>query len=266
MKALRWLGLLLGIGLFLWVLRTSDLSAVWGQLRILQWRFGLVLLFYIVIFGLDTLGWQFVLRRSSKGPIRWDRLFRARLAGEAVNYVTPTAWIGGEPVKAALLSRRYGVPMADGMASVVLAKTTFTFSMLLFVLVGLAVALATQQVPSALMKWVWLVLPLLSGLISLFLLVQFLKPFQRGSSMIGRVMPAWFEKLGSKVREWDRAVVSLYRSSPGSVFWSLGFHFLGWIAGVVEVYLILSLLKISVSWATAFRSRRCGCCCEAGPF
>ena len=252
MKVLRWLGLFLGIGLFLWVLRVSDLAAVWGQIRVLQWRFGLVLLFYIVIFGLDTLGWQFVLRQHSDSPIRWDRLFRARLAGEAVNYVTPTAWVGGEPVKAALLSRRYGVPISDGMASVVLAKTTFTFSMLLFILVGLAVALATHQVPPALMRWVWFVLPSLSGLLGLFLLVQFLKPFQRVSSMIGRVLPGWFGRLGSKVQEWDGAIVSFYRRSPASVFWSLSFNFLGWMAGVAEVYLILSLLKIPVSWTTAF--------------
>jgi uncharacterized protein (TIRG00374 family) len=179
-------------------------------------------------------------------------LFRARLAGEAVNYVTPTASIGGEPVKAWILSRRHGVPMQEGMASVVIAKTTFTFSMLLFVAIGLAVALATQPSSSKLMAWVWVVLPGLSGLAVLFVLVQFLQPFRRFVQAISRWMPERLRRAAERVHEWDREIVSFYRQAPGSVLWSLGFHFLGWLAGAVEVYLILHFLNLPVSWATAF--------------
>jgi glycosyltransferase 2 family protein len=50
----------------------------------------------------------------------------------------------------------------------------------------------------------------------------------------------------------DHAIVSFYRDSPRSVFYSLGFHFLGWVAGVVEVFLILHFLKIPVSLSTAW--------------
>ena len=142
-KHLRWLGFVAGLALLAWVLRSSDLPAVWHHLVNLRWRFLVVLLFYIVIFGLDTLGWRSALNPAGQAKVRWDRMFRARLAGEALNYVTPTAWIGGEPVKAYLLSRRYGVPLPDGMASVVIAKTTFTLSMLVFVVAGLILAMAT---------------------------------------------------------------------------------------------------------------------------
>lgn len=235
-RFLRWAGLAVGIGLFAWVLSSSDLKAVGAMLRQVHWRFLLVLAFYGVIFGLDTLGWRFALRPSAKIRVPLDRLFRTRLAGEAVNYVTPAVSIGGEPVKALLLFRRFGIPMAEGMASVVVAKTTFAFSMLLFAGVGLAVAAATHPLPAPLVKWVGSVLGGLLLLLALFVGAQFLQPFRR-----------FFKRRG-----WDREIRSLYLQSPRSVFWSFGFHFLGWLAGALEVYLILHFLKIPVSFSTAF--------------
>ena len=248
----RWVGLGVGLGLFGWVLAASDLKGVWALLTDFRWRFGMVFLFYVVIFGLDTLGWKFALQPRVQSRIPWNRLFRIRLAGEAVNYVTPAASIGGEPVKAWILSRRYGVPMQEGVASVIVAKTTFTLSMLLFVTLGLVVALATQPSSSRLLAWVWVVLPSLSLLLALFVLVQFLQPFRRLERAVSRWLPESLRKTAEKVHEWDREIISLYRKSPGSVLCSLGFHFLGWLAGAVEVYLILHFLHLPVSWATAF--------------
>ncbi|MBI3333370.1 MAG: flippase-like domain-containing protein [Candidatus Omnitrophica bacterium] len=247
-RLLKRIGFFLGLGLFLWVLRTADLSAVWQQIRHLQWRFGVVLLFYVVIFGLDTFGWRFALSPLAQAKVRWDRLFRARLAGEALNYVTPSAWIGGEPVKAYLLSKRYGVPLSEGMASVVIAKTTFSISMFFFVMTGIGITLATRPLDPSLLRWVWITLIGLGGLLALFLLVQFLRPFEKGSSLFG-----WMRSsIGPKVREWDEALVRFYRESQRELFLSLGFHFLGWVAGVFEVFLILRFLGIPVTLATAW--------------
>ena len=266
MKRFRWLGLLVGILLLFWILRTSDLQQVWQKVTDLRWRFLFVFLFYILIFGLDTLGWKFTFHPKMRARLRWDRLFRVRLAGEAVNYVTPTAWIGGEPVKAVLLSKRYGIPMADGMASVVIAKTTFSVSMFLFIITGIIVTLATQPLDPSVFRWVWILLPVLGVLLGLFFLVQFLKPFQRGASVVGRFMPDWVRTLGSKVQGWDQAIAGFYRESPRAVFLSLGFHFLGWMAGVVEVYLILHFLQVPVTWATAWSLEALWILLKAGAF
>ncbi len=252
MKRFRWVGFFAGLVLFLWVLKTQDLSAVWHQVRGLQWRFVWVVLFYPVIFGLDTLGWRYTFNRQIQAKVRWDRLFRARLAGEAINYVTPTAWVGGEPVKAYLLSKRYGIPMADGMASVVIAKTTFSISMFFFIVTGIIATLVTHRVNPATFRWVWILLPALGISLGAFFLVQFLRPFQQGVSMLTRIVPGWLRSLGSKVLEWDETLVRFYRQSPKTVLLSLGFHLLGWAAGVLEGFLILRLLGIPVSRTTAW--------------
>lgn len=252
MSRLKWVGGLIGVGFFLWILRHADLPIVWSHVRGLQWRFGLVLLWYAVIFGLDTLGWRAALSPASQRRVRWNELFRTRLAGEALNYVTPTAWVGGEPVKAYLLSKRYGVSLTDGMASVVIAKTTLTLSMLLFIVTGLLVTIATQPLPLAIWRWVWIILPILTGLVTLFVLAQFVRPFGRGAGAMGRWAPRWLQAIPQKLHEWDQALVTFYRQSPRQLAWSLACHLLGWLAGVVEVYLILRCLQVPVSVATAW--------------
>ena len=247
---LRWAGMAAGLGLLGWILWTQNLPEVWRQVSHLQWRFLLVLLFYLVIFGLDTLGWRSAL--SPRANVRWDHLFKIRLAGEAVNYVTPTAWVGGEPVKAHLLSKRYGIPFSDGIASVVIAKTTFSISMFLFILTGIALMLLTQSIHDSILRWVWIILPFLGVLLMLFLLAQFSQPFKRGISLLQAILPRFLRDAESKAKEWDRAIVTFYRHSPRAVLLSFAFHFLGWVAGVFEVYLIFRLLQVPVSLSAAW--------------
>ena len=57
-------------------------------------------------------------------------LFMAKLAGEAVNQITPLANIGGEPLKAYLL--KHQAPTSRGLASVVINKTAQVLTGLLF--------------------------------------------------------------------------------------------------------------------------------------
>ncbi len=253
MKYLRLAGVLFGAALFLWIFLQSDFPSVWLHLRSFSgWRFAVIFFFYGGILGLDTLGWRFALSRPVQDRVRWDRLFRTRLAGEAMNYIIPTAMVGGEPIKAVLLSRRYGIPMPEGMASVVIAKTTFAVSMMFFVLTGLAVTLATQAIPDSVARWVWITFPCLSFLMALFIGFQFFQPFARSGKFFGRFMPGWFEKIVSKAKEWDHAIVSYYRQYPDRLLWSFGFHLLGWMAGAIEVYLILNFLGVSVSPSLAW--------------
>src|SRR5262249_61445362 len=107
-----------------------------ARFRALGWAAPLVLLPYLVITILDTNGWRCTLPATARVP--FSSLYLVRMAGEAVNSMTPTVTVGGEPVKAHLL-RAFGVSGSDALASVVIAKTALTVSQCAFVLVGLAV-------------------------------------------------------------------------------------------------------------------------------
>ncbi|MFO0732033.1 MAG: lysylphosphatidylglycerol synthase domain-containing protein [Nitrospiraceae bacterium] len=96
----------------------------------------IVLLPSLLMYLLEAYGWRVTLGDWADRLPFW-RLWAIRTAGEVVNMTTPTAYVGGEPLKALLL-KRHGVPMVEGMASVVTAKTTMTIAQILFILAGMA--------------------------------------------------------------------------------------------------------------------------------
>ena len=116
------LGLLAaGLALFAWIASRADLAAVAELLgRIGPLAIAAILLVYAVDFLLDVGAWQATLDLAG-GRARWlARLFAVRIAGDAVNDITPAAGFGGEPVKAILLKRHYGVAYRECAASVLL--------------------------------------------------------------------------------------------------------------------------------------------------
>ena len=122
-RAARWgrlVLLLAGAGAIGYLLHEIGPRAVGQTFRSLGW--GLVVVLsapHAVSVALDTLGWRVLLREHD---VPFAVLLRARLAGEAVNLITPAASMGGEPLKAYLL-RPY-VPLTEGLGSVVVDKTT----------------------------------------------------------------------------------------------------------------------------------------------
>src|SRR5512146_2938021 len=97
---------------------------------------GIILIPSILMYVVEAYGWKITLGPSAREVPFW-RVLAIRTAGEVVNMTTPTAYVGGEPLKAYLL-QKHRVPMVEGLASVVIAKTTMTIAQVLFILLGMA--------------------------------------------------------------------------------------------------------------------------------
>ena len=112
------LSVAVGIALMVLLIRHSGVDDVHDRFDVLGARSPLVLLPFVVIAWMDARGWRCTLPGGGAYvPMR--AVYMARLAGEAVNSLTPTAALG-EPVKAYLL-RPWGVTGSDGLASIVIA-------------------------------------------------------------------------------------------------------------------------------------------------
>src|SRR5512142_1567521 len=103
MKQLNILLLLLGLGVLIYLTLQVGLEDLAKQVKELGW--GVILL--IASEGLGnlahTVGWRHCITRTGvRVPL--FRLFRMAMAGFAINYLLPTASVGGEATKAALLS------------------------------------------------------------------------------------------------------------------------------------------------------------------
>src|SRR6476660_3965595 len=113
--------------------RIYDAAAQLGPAALL-----VILIPSAIMYIVEAYGWKVTLGPSAKNIPFW-RVLAVRTAGEVVNMTTPTAYVGGEPLKAYLL-KKHNVPMVEGLASVIIAKTTMTIADVLFILMGIALA------------------------------------------------------------------------------------------------------------------------------
>ena len=250
--ALLLLGVLTLIGL-VWHIgpsRILDAATVLGPASLL-----VILLPSLLMYVLEALGWRITLGRHASSVAFW-RLFVIRTAGEVVNMTTPTAYVGGEPLKAYLLKRR-GVPMVDGLASVVIAKTTMTIAEVLFILLGIAIAFGVLGASGSSH------MPVLAATLSVGVLLvgtaAFVAIQRRGlfTSLLAalrrcRIRIRFLEDREDKLQALDRTILDFYTRDQRAFFLSTGTFFFGWLAEALEVYAILYYLGPPADLLTAF--------------
>lgn len=256
--SVRWLRAVLLLGgaalfaVLVWQIGPRAIVASFGELG---WRLLIVLVFpFSLITACDTLGWRFAFRRDR---VSFWTLARARLAGEAVNGTTPTGSVGGEAVKAWLIRDR--VPFRESLPSVIVAKTTITIAQALFLLLGVLVAWPTLSAGA-----VWLLKPM-TALLALeiaavagFVYAQMCGVVAGGGKMLERIGVVRAAHRGLPLRRIDLSLSLFYRREPLRLGLSIGFHFLGWVASAAETWLILWLLGVPASPATAVIIEACG--------
>jgi putative membrane protein len=238
------LGLLL-VGVLVY---SVGLAEIVDRLRVLGVAAPLLLVPYLVINVLDTLGWRCTLPAEAARRVPFWSLYLARMAGEAVNSVTPTAAVGGEPVKAHLL-RAWGVPSSDGVASVVIAKTALTVSQIVFILIGLA-ALFDRLERRALGAF-WLVLLIAVGIGFTVLVVRLQRrgPVSTVWRWLHRIAPRspLVARLEARAEAIDSRLADFYGAERAAFRNATLLHLCGWLLGVGEVWMIMALIGAPVS-------------------
>jgi len=243
--------LLLGVAVLCGLLLHIGPSVLVAEMRTLGPNLLWVLLPSVAVYMLDALGWRYTLGRHAN-TISFGRLFMTRMAGEAVNFTTPGLYLGGEPMKAYLLSR-YHVPLVDGMASVVTAKTTMTFAEIIFIMIGVGLSAVLLGHSGDLLMPSLVGLGLMGFGVGLFVAVQ------RGGLFMGLLLAlerlgvtiAWLQARAHKLQALDEAISAFYQQDRRGFVCSFLAFFAGWMMGAVEVYLILYFLGLPVDWPTA---------------
>ncbi len=248
----RWLRPLLvltGLAVVGYLVAQIGPAAIWSSFVTLGWRLPLVLTFpYLLAAVVDSIAWRLLL----PGAVPWSLVFRARLAGEAVNLATPTMAVGGEPLKAFLL--RPHVPVLHGLVSVIADKTTIVAGQIVFLALGLLAARPALPSSSRL-------LPIMTGLLAVeilaiggFALVQASGGVGGGGRLLGRIagrMGWGGERYLEGLGDLDRALAALYRRGRRRLVASAMVHAVAWATGGLEVYLVLFLLGTPTSLVTA---------------
>jgi uncharacterized protein (TIRG00374 family) len=253
-KALRLAYLALGLGLLWLVLRVVDLEAVWAQVA----AFGAlgataIVLIYLLEFSAVTGGWQATLVEAGVRRKWFRRLFLVRLVGEAVNDVTPAGSLGGEPVKAVLLKKYYGVSYQASSASLVLTVTISCLALIVFLAGGFVLILGDPRFPPTYKTVAGVGLGAFVAAIGAFVAVQRYRVSSRVGGLLGRTRAgARLLDVLHHVEEFDDRLVRFYTGHRGRFALAMVLMLANWYLGVLAIWCTTWFLGAPLSLGEAY--------------
>lgn len=270
--AMRWFwrGLFLAGGLaLLWLaLEQADLAQVWSALSGFGFlASGLVLTVFLAAFLVDTASWQLMLP-SVRFDMSWlYRLWKVRMLGEALNVIVPAGTLGGEPVKAVMLKKSWGIGYREAGASLIMTKTVNLLSLLVFAAAGYLFLLASPAFGPDFRLLPGVGLAALSAGVIGFYAVQRWRLASRLSTWfsarrLGGGMAAFLHHIEAV----DDFFVAFYRDRAGRFAAAFALAFLNWLLGALELYVIAWFLGAPLNWAEAWLVEALAQLVRAGAF
>jgi uncharacterized protein (TIRG00374 family) len=236
----------------IWLLHEIGWSALAEHLRQVGWWWPVVLLPYGLVSLLEAVAWECLLSTKAPRP-RLALLFWLRLGGEALNQLTPTASLGGEPYKAMRLQDT-GLPFDEVTASLVIHKALKVLGLLLYIVLGLILAPFLFPEISPHLTAMSLVAASLGLGILAFIVGAGRDPCTRALRLLERfnLCPRFLQEKEAELSLLDARLASFYRDYPGQSVQAFLLLFLGWLLHAAEVYLIFWLLGRPIGWELAF--------------
>jgi len=230
-----------GLGILAYLLHDLGLGVVLTHLHMVGWGIVLIVVQEIFAFVANTTGWRLALPDPS--AVRFRTLLAARIAGDAVNYLTPTATLGGEFARSRLL--RHHAPTTSIVASLAVAKVTQAVGLWAFVAVGLIAFVDEALLPTR-VRW-----GLLVGLGGFAVALVILIVAQRRGMFApiarlleGRARRHGPAQLGHALRRVDQEIARLHTANPRRLVLSSASFCLGFALGSIESYLVLWFLGL----------------------
>jgi len=246
---------LIGLALFIYVIKQTGLSEIASNLRAVGAGFLLILAVSATRYLSRTLAWLRCMNPEERRVGFWA-LWRARLAGEAVGDLT-FGPVVAEPMRLIALGDR--LSLSSGISSLAVENIAYTVSSCLMVMAGAVALLASFGLNESMRTAACVALAVVVALVAAPV-VTISRRWKIGSSLLSSLAglvardEARRSRIEAKIdrlRELEDYVFDFYAKRPRDFFilvlCQAAFH----LAGAVEIYLTLRLMGLSVDFMAA---------------
>ena len=242
-----------GAALFAWILHDSDLGAVAAILaRLGAPGVAAVLANFSIGFVADVISWLLMFRSISATGLWLWRIWLVQMVGEALNVLTPFGSFGGEPFKALLLKRHYGVPYAEGTASLLLIQTVNSLAQVPFLLVAVGLLVERHFLPPTLERIILAASIVISAFMILVLAALHSRLLAAVHARLERSHWSRFDRALRALEDIEGRLFFFMRASPRRFAVSYTLAFVTWIFGAVEMFILFRFLGYPISFADAW--------------
>jgi uncharacterized membrane protein YbhN (UPF0104 family) len=263
MRRLETIIVILALAFYAWFLSHFGTRQVWDYVRLAGWGLVLTISLEAIARVANTFGW-WVTIGSYGHDLRFGQLFAARIAGEAVDYVTPSAQLGGQFVSAMMVRRN--LEMAAGLSTVIIASLCEMVGQIGFI--SLALLISIRMVPLA-SEFFWAIVGgfvFALALIGGFFFVQRKHPFSYLIRAAARVPGIDADEYKSAAAEADQILLDFYARHQARMAVSCLCYLFAWSLGPLEIYILLRLLHQPAGFEVALLVEAAGLLIERATF
>jgi hypothetical protein len=226
---------------YAWFLAHYGPGQVLGYVRMAGWGLALTISLETIARIANTLGWRVTIEHYPP-KLRFIELFAARIGGEAVDYVTPSAQLGGQFVMAVDVREKLRMPV--GLATVVVAALAEAVGQIGFITIALLISLRLIPVSADIYWAIVGGFALALALAGAFFFVQMKRPFSHLWRAAARVNLARIntEEIRESAEEADAVLLDLYARHRVRLIASCLCYAAAWSCGPIEIYILLRLL------------------------
>jgi hypothetical protein len=250
-RALTIISLVLGLILFVYLIKQTGPAEILARVRVLGAGFALIIAISAVRQAARTLAWLRCLTSEAR-RVGFLALWRARLAGEAIGELTAAGPLIAEPLKVISLGER--MPLVAGAASLAVENLAYAVSSCAMILAGTLSLLAAFALSESLRaaSLMALVAVLVIAIIIALAISRRWRALSRGAALMGQWLGRTEFGETPRLRELETYVFDFYARRRADfllvALCELSFH----LAGVIEIYATLKLIGYYPSLLTAF--------------
>lgn len=238
MRRVETILIVLSLAFYAWFLNHFGPAQILSYLRLAGWGVALTISLEGVARVVNTVGWRVTIY-DCPPSLGMAQLFFARIAGEAIDYITPPS---GQFVMAMMVRQR--LRMSFGLATTVVAALAEVIGQIGFI--TLAILVSLNMVPAG-ARLFW---PIVGGfaialsLAAGFFFVQQKRPFSHLWRAAARLHIGGFqsEQIGAAADEADALLLDFYAEHRTRFFVATLCYLVAWSLGPIEIYLLLYLL------------------------
>lgn len=250
MKRFHTASIILGLVFLTYLVWHIGPSELLSEFKTIGWGLAPLVLIEGVAHILHAIGWRRCLTGAHR-DLSFFRIFRIRMSGVSINYLTPTATLGGEVTKGTLLSLDH--KSARAIMGVTIGKLAYSLAQLVFVSLGSIVTLWKVELPAGVWPTMLLGSALLAAGIFSFMLVQ---KYGKLGALIRwlvshRIGGKLLENVASHITETDNELKLFYSRRPRDLPIAIAWHILGMACGIVQSWYFLFLLSDNPSFLLA---------------
>ena len=223
----------------------AELGSRLKDITLMSWI--ILLVVNVAILFLAVKRWQ-VLAQIFGIQLPLSYFFKLRQAGSLVSFLTPGPQFGGEPLQVFWLNQNHAIPLDVGIATVGIDRFLETVINLFILLLCIIFILLTDIEVDLYRALLFILSTLMVIIISVAI---FIKKSNWLMKMFNYLIAKFFnedlllEKNGRKTPSKANQILTTIKSNKSKLFCALTLALVGWLALMLELYLMLGALNLA---------------------